>query len=132
MFQLVRGLSRASHDVDEVDDEHERLVGLDGAARPAAAVTQVRRDGELAPATHLHSQNSLVPAGDDLTAAEPETERVTPVVRRVELLAGRVRHPDVVHDRELTRPSLVAVADLQVLDDQIRGWRPDDRPDFRL
>src|SRR5205085_2969315 len=82
-------------DVDEVDDEDQRLAGLDGAAGAAVAVAQVRRDDQLAPAADLHPEQAVVPALDDLADTDAEGQRLTAVPRGVELLAGGVGHPDV-------------------------------------
>src|SRR2546429_5428436 len=61
------------------------------------AIRQVGRDVELYPAAHLDPDETLVPALDDVALAELEAERLGPLPRRVELLAGLERHADVVH-----------------------------------
>ena len=105
----------------QVDDEHERLVGPDHAAGALAAVGLARRDHDAAPAADLHAGHALVPALDDLAAAEPEAERVAAVPAGVELLAGAPRHADVVDLDLRAGGGLVAVADLDVLDLELRG-----------
>src|SRR6478735_6880040 len=100
----------ASAHVVEVDDEDQGLARGDGAARAPVAVGELRRDGELAAAAHLHALDALVPAGDDHPDAEPEVERSAAVPRRVELLAGGVRDTDVVRAHGVARLGLPAVA----------------------
>src|SRR5581483_10009705 len=73
---------------EEVDDEDQRLVGLDDPAGAPAAVAQLGRDDDAAPAADLHAGHALVPAADDLAGAEPEGEGLAPVPGGVELLAG--------------------------------------------
>ena len=74
--------------LEQVDHEDQRLAGLDHPAGAAVAVAQVRRDHELPAAADLHALHAGVPALDDLADAEPELQRLAPVVRRVELLAA--------------------------------------------
>src|SRR4051812_40956367 len=100
---------------DQVDHEHERLVGPDDAARATRAVRHRRRDRDPAPPAHLHPGDALVPAPDDLPLAQPELERVAAIPRRVELLAGLVGHADVVDLDDAARGGLVALADREVL-----------------
>ena len=64
-----------SADPEQVDDEDQRLAGLDDAAGAAVAVAEVGRDHELPATADLHALHALVPAGDDLADAEPELER---------------------------------------------------------
>src|SRR4051812_1749118 len=82
---------------EQVDDEDQRFSGLDDAGRAAGAVAQVRRDGQLAAAAHAHALDTLVPAGDDLAAAEREGEGLAAVPGGVELRAVGVRDAHVVH-----------------------------------
>src|SRR5690606_41712258 len=100
----------------EVDDEDGGLAGLDGGARAGVAVGQVRRDDELAAAADLHAGDAHVPALDDAAAAELEVEGGAAVPGRVELLAGRPRHADVVHRHVRALGGLGAVALLDVGD----------------
>src|SRR3954469_473276 len=107
-----------SAQVEQVHHEDQGLAALDGTARTALTVTQMRRDDELPPAADLHALHPLVPAGDHPAGAEREAERRVAVVAGVELLAGGVRDPDVMHDRLLPglgdRPvALDQVTDLQ-------------------
>src|SRR5690606_23065921 len=107
--------------VHEVDDEDERLAALDRAAGATVAVAQVRRDGDLAPAADLHAEQALVPALDDLADTDREVERLTAVPRRVELLARGPGDADVVRGDLPTGGRLLALADLDVLDDELAG-----------
>ena len=93
--------------------------GLIDAAGAAVAVPEVRRDHELAAAADLHALHALVPAGDDLADAEPELQRRAAVVRRVELLAGRVGDADVVHRDGRAGGGLGAVALGDLGDDEV-------------
>src|SRR5918993_3349371 len=79
---------RLSH-VEQVDDEHERLVRTDDAAGAARPVPQVRRDGQRAPAADPHAGDALIPPLDDLTGSEAEPEWLHAVPGGVELLARR-------------------------------------------
>ena len=115
----LRAARCAQRDVDEVDDEDERLARLDRAAGAAVAVGQVRGDGEPAAAADLHADDALVPAADDLADAEAEVQRRAAVPRRVELLAGGVGHADVVRRDGVAGAGLAAVALGEVLDDQL-------------
>src|SRR5438477_9545381 len=83
-------------DLQEIDDEHERLAGLDVPARTAIAVAEPRWDGEPAAAADLHPRDALIPALDDPTRAELERERAAAIPGRVELLFGRPAHADVM------------------------------------
>src|SRR3954467_2692989 len=111
---------RSAH-VVEVDDEDEGLAGGDGGAGTALAVGEVRRDGQLAPAAHLHPLDPLVPAGDDHADTQAEVERVAPVPGGVELLTRRVRDADVVGADRVTGLGLAALALDEVLDDEVGG-----------
>ena len=93
--------------------------GLMTPPAPRSPYAEVRRDDQPAAAADLHALHALVPAGDDLADAEAERQRLAPVVRRVELLAGGVRDPDVVHahglaGRRLGALALGEVGDLEV------------------
>src|SRR4051794_17909953 len=81
---------RRSTDAEQLDVEHERGVGRDHAACPAAAVAERRRNDERALAANLHAGDALVPAGDHLTGAEHEHERIVAIARAVELGAVMV------------------------------------------
>ena len=70
------GLSRASVDREQVDDEHERLVRRDHAAGAAGAVGHRGGDRQLPPAADLHPLHAGVPARDHLALAELERERL--------------------------------------------------------
>src|SRR3954471_13627144 len=96
-----------SADADQVDDEHERLVGADHPAGPALAVGEVRRDRDAAPAADAHPGHALVPAADHLALAQPELERVGAVPRRVELPPRLPRHADVVDLDDVARRRLL-------------------------
>src|SRR4029453_11903503 len=98
-----------SADADQVDHEDQGLAGLDRATGAAVAVPEVRWDDALTPATDLHPLHTGVPPLDDLADAELEGQRHAPVLRRVELLAGRVGHAHVVHVPPRPGLGLVAV-----------------------
>src|SRR5689334_9548024 len=85
-------------DVQQVDDEHERLAALDGTTGAALAVAEVRRDGDAPAAADLHAGHALVPPGDDLAAPQAELERILPIPGGVELLAVAPGDTDVVHE----------------------------------
>ena len=61
--------------------------------------------------------------GDDLADAEAEVERGATVVGRVELLAGRVGHADVVHRHGAAGGGLCAVALGELGDLEVTGRR---------
>lgn len=65
----------------------ESGVGRDDAAGAAGAVGELGGDGELALLAHLHAEQALVPALDDLAGADGEVERIAAVVAGVELVA---------------------------------------------
>jgi calcium-translocating P-type ATPase len=103
-------------DREQVDHEHERLVRLDHAARPARSVAERRRDRQPAAAADAHALDPLVPARDDLPLAEPELERLPAVPRGVELLARAKRDADVVDGDLAAGRRLGALADHEVVD----------------
>src|SRR5690348_7946053 len=70
----VRPVGRGSLHAEQVHHENERLMGLDRAGGTLGAVTEVWRDGQLAPPAHLHSGHALVPTRDDPAGAEREAE----------------------------------------------------------
>src|SRR5690606_13121960 len=121
-----------SADAEEVHDEDEGLAGLDAAAGAGVAVSQVRRDDELAAAAHLHARDALVPAGDDAPAAQRELERLVAVPRGVELLAGGEGDADVVDADLVAGLGLGAVPDDDVLDLQLGGRVAAREVDLRL
>src|SRR5690242_438927 len=106
---------------NQVADEDEGLAGRDRVPGPPVAVGQIGRDDQLAAAADLHALDALVPARDDPPGAEPERERLTPVPARVEFLAGRVSHPDVVDLDHVARGRLLAVAFPNLGDLEIGG-----------
>ncbi len=83
------GIARRDH----VHHEAQRASGRTGGL---LGVGERRGDVELNPAAHLHADQALVPALDDLAVPDGEAERLPPVPARVELLAGGVVHPDVL------------------------------------
>jgi MFS family permease len=111
-------------DREQVDDEDERLVRRDHAARSPSAVGHGGRDRQLAPAADLHALHARVPAGDDLALPELELEGLSAVPGRVELLAGREGNSNVVHRDLRAAGGLVAIADGEVLDAQLEGDVP--------
>src|SRR6185295_19524083 len=68
--------------------------------------------------------------GDDAARAEREPQRGAALPRRVELLAGRVGDADVVHVDDVARARLRAVADRDVLRDELGGGRSLDGVDL--
>src|SRR5439155_919190 len=116
---LTRHEGRASARGEQLDLEDERGVGRDGARKSLLAVAHLGRDGQLAPAAHLHPDHALVPALDDLPAAERERKRLPVVLGRVELLP--VGEPArVVHRDRLPLPRFRAGAYHQILHLQLR------------
>lgn len=111
--------NRSLPDAEQVDHEHEGLPAFDDTTGAGGAVTQARRDGDAAAPADAHAGDTVVPAFDDLTGAEPEAERLAPVPGGVELLAGAPGDPDVVHLDLLARLGQGAAAFLDVLRDQI-------------
>src|ERR1700722_12953978 len=99
---------------DEVADEDEGLAWLDGRARAAVAVAEVRGDDQLAAAADPHALHALVPALDDLPDAELEAQRLAAAPARVEFLTAGVGDAYVVHldgvagagDLPLARPDV--------------------------
>src|SRR5690242_1055315 len=103
-------------DGKEVDDEDERLARGDHPARAAVAVGELGRDREPAAAADLHARDALIPALDDVAAAEAERERAAPVPGGVELLAVRPRDADVVNLDLPAGRGLLAIAVDEILD----------------
>ena len=96
----------------------------------AGAVGQLRRQRQTALTADLHALHALVPPGDDLAGAEAEAERVAAIPRGIELLAARPGHADVVDLHVVAGRCLGAVADDDVVDDEIgrrRGLVDDGR-----
>ena len=59
---------------EQVDHEHQGLVGLDHASSTLGAVAEVRRNGEAAATAEPHPRHALVPAADHLTGTETELD----------------------------------------------------------
>src|SRR5262249_35450632 len=114
-------------DPEQFHLEHERGIGRNDASGAARAVAERGRDGELARAADLHALHALVPALDDVAAAEREYERVAAVLARIELRA--VGEPAGVVDLDaLTGGGERSVADYDVIDDETGGaggWHGD-------
>src|SRR5205823_9599596 len=91
-----RSRSWAGADLDEIDDEHQRFVRTDRPL-PARAVTERRRDDELAAASLFHAGYALLPPRDDV--CEREAGRAAVIPRRVELFVVRPRDAHVL-DRQ--------------------------------
>src|ERR1700751_2209807 len=98
--QQLTPLGGASSHADQIDDEHECLVGADDAARAAFAIREHWRNREPTTTPHLHTDGTLVPAGDDIALAKAEFEGLATVPRRIELPSGLPRDANVVdlHD----------------------------------
>ena len=96
----------------------------DHAAGSTRAVRHRGWDCQLPATSGLHPLDARVPARDDLTRAELELERLSPVPRRVELLAGREADSDVM-DRDLAAlRGLVSFPDDDVVDEELEGNVP--------
>jgi hypothetical protein len=93
----------------------------DATARSSRAVRHGRRNRELAATTDLHPLDAGVPAGNDLTLAELELERLPAVPGGVELLAVGEGDADVVHRHLLALRRLVTVADGEIFDAELEG-----------
>src|SRR5690606_35824985 len=102
-------------------DEDESLARLDDPAGTPVAVGERGRDGQLAATAHAHTRDTPVPSRDHLTGAEAEVEGLAAVPGRIELLAAGERNPDVVHADGVARSGCIAVADRDVLAQQVRG-----------
>src|SRR4051794_27728893 len=118
---VARGLKWLP-DLDEVDDEHERLVGCD-RADAALAVAERRRDDERASPALAHARHAVVPALDDAAGAEREVERRATIPGRVELRAVGEGDADVVHRHMIAGLGGVALADDDVVGDELVGGR---------
>src|SRR6478672_7932866 len=79
---------RRSADCEQVDHEHERLMGLDHPARTARPVRHGAGNRQPAAAADAHPGDALVPARNDLPLSELELERPAAVPRCVELVAA--------------------------------------------
>src|ERR1022692_881718 len=92
----VAGAGACCSDRDQVAHENQGLAWCDRVTSSPVSVGQTRWNDQLAAAADLHSLHPLVPAGDDLPDAEPELERSVSGPASVELLARRVRNPNIV------------------------------------
>src|SRR4051812_47585679 len=97
-------------DLDEVDDEDERLVRGDRPG-PAGAVAELGRDDEGAPTALAHAGHAVIPALDDAARAEREVERRAAIPRGVELRAGGERDAHVVDEHLIAGLGGGALAD---------------------
>src|SRR3954466_8003834 len=102
-----------SVDLDEVDDEDQRLVGADERPGALSTVRLVGRDDDLPSAALLHADDAVAEAGDDV--AEREGRGLPAVPGGVELLGVARHHPDVLDRHRVRRLGLLAVADDEVL-----------------
>src|SRR3954471_4113072 len=84
-----------SIDLDEVDDEDQRLVRADERPRALSTVRLVSRDDDLPSAALLHADDAVAEAGDDV--AEREGRGLAAIPGRVELLGIARHHPDVLN-----------------------------------
>src|SRR4051812_41463756 len=121
MTRRRRPRRRCLLDLDEVDDEDERLVRGDRRRPALAPVGEVGRDGQHPPAPHAHPGHALVPARDDHALAEVELEGLARVPRGVELLARAVGDADVLDRHVVARLRALALALDDVLLDERRG-----------
>src|SRR5687767_11940550 len=74
-------------DVEQLDVEDERRVGRNDATGAAGAVPHAWRNRQRALTADLHPGHALIPAGNDLTATEPERERLVAIAGTVEFAA---------------------------------------------
>src|SRR5258707_13887350 len=81
------------------------------------AVGLLRRDDKLATATDLHAGDAVLPALDE--PAQRELDGLAAIPRAVEFVAGVVLDADIVHLDIAAGHRLRAVADHQVLDDEV-------------
>src|SRR5882757_532596 len=109
-----------SANVEQIDDEDQRLA-RQPVPRARCSVRLGRRDGQLAPSTHVHAWNTVLPALNQ--AAQGKFDRLAPVPRAVELLARVVLDADVVHRDGAAGDRFGAVANYYVLDHQLSGCR---------
>src|SRR3954447_17750281 len=121
MTRRRRPRRRCLLDLDEVDDEDERLVRGDRRRPALAPVGEVGRDRQHPPAPHAHPGHALVPTRDDHALAEVELEGLARVPRGVELLARAVGDADVLDRHVVALPRALALALDDVLLDQVRG-----------
>src|SRR5688500_14438452 len=129
---VVGGVAERSAKVEQVDDEDQGLPRRDRSTSAAVAVAEVGRDDQLAAPADLHALHAAVPAGDDVARTEPERERLAAVPGGVELLTGRERDADVVHDCGVARRGLLAGAIGDVGDLELTGRLAVREVDFRL
>src|SRR5690349_7053369 len=113
--------------IKQFDFEHERGVWRNHAAGAASAVTQMRRNRQHARAANLHAGHALIPSGNHFARTKIELERLTVILRAVELgafvigLVRVVQPAGVMHAHRAARPRFRARArgyflNLQVLD----------------
>src|SRR5690606_25480076 len=95
-------------DVEQLHFEHQRRTGRDHPAGAVLAVSQPRRNMQLALAAAAHSRDAFVPAEDDAARAQAEHERLSTIPRTVELLAAPVRCVLVVEPAGVVHADLVA------------------------
>src|SRR5882672_6461919 len=120
-----RGRSRrrarlVSTHAEQFHFENQRRVWRDDAAGAAGAVTERRRNRELALAAHFHALHSLVPAADDLALTQPEYERIVAVFAGIEL--GSVGEPaSVMNGDALARSGGNTFADGDLVDAETAG-----------
>src|SRR5713101_3513954 len=69
----------------QLDIEDQRGIRRNHPAGAACAIAELGRDRQGALASHLHSGDALVPAGNDLVCPEGELTRLAAVDRAVEL-----------------------------------------------
>jgi hypothetical protein len=90
-------------------------------AAARGAVGLLRGHDELATTADPHPRDALLPAGDE--GLQREVDGLPAAPRRVELVAGVVLDAEVVHVDGRARGGLGAVADDDVLDDELDGGR---------
>ena len=115
--RFVRRIARRQHG-EHVDDERQRVAGLDHVALRLVAVGEVAGDVELPALAGCGADEALVPSLDDATLAERDRKRA-PAVVAVELLAVLAAHADVVHVHGVALDRLRALAGRERRDDEL-------------
>lgn len=105
-------------DLDELDVKLESRVGGD-SGNLLVSISKLGGDGEATLSTNVHANETLVPAGDNLTAAKDEREGLAASVG-VELLSV-LQLANVTHAEALAWLCGGSGSDLDVLDDKTGG-----------
>lgn len=114
---VVPGLA----DAQKVNHENQGLATFDHAACTVFAIAQMWWNGDASTATNLHSSNTLIPASNNLTLAEPETEGIVAIPRSVELFTVAPGNTHIVNFYLLTGFGFGTVANIEVFQHQLIG-----------